>query len=107
MPPDCHDDRPQANCLRWSTWRAGTPAIRINDMEYQDLSAASWQMDLSEMFVLMGLIFTCLRRLLALFMGMDRPLAPATRASGAQLLGVCSQQHPLARVPVPTPRLAI
>ncbi len=64
-------------------------------------------MDLSEMFVLMGLIFTCLRRLLALFMGMDRPLAPATRASGAQLLGVCSQQHPLARVPVPTPRLTI
>lgn len=76
-------------------------------MEYQDLPAAGRQMDLSEMFVLMGLIFTCLRRLLALFLGMDRPLAPAAGASGAQLLGVSSQQHPLARVPVPTPRLAI
>ncbi len=59
------------------------------------------------MFVLIGLISYCLRRLVALMFGMDRTMTPARRAIDAQQLTAYSQQHPLAPVHAPTPRLTI
>ena len=59
------------------------------------------------MFVLMSLIFAASQRLVALVLGMDRPMAPVRRAKTAPVLVACSRQHPLAPIPSPTPRLTI
>ncbi len=59
------------------------------------------------MFVLMSLIFATSQRLVALVIGMDRPMAPLQRAKSAPVLGALSRQHPLAPIPTPTQRLTI
>ena len=78
-------------------------------MEYPVLPESLWQTDLSEMFVLMGLIMTCLRRLRAsVAVHAARPV-PSIRQDHHVLLRSKrrTQTHPLAPVPVPTPRLTI
>ncbi len=59
------------------------------------------------MFVLMSLIHLCLRCVFAPLFGMDRPMTPAKRAQIAIQSIAISQQHPLAPIHAPTPRLTI
>jgi hypothetical protein len=76
-------------------------------MEYQVPPATSWRTDQSEMFVLMSLIFAASQCLVALVIGMDRPMAALQRAKNAPVLAAHSRQHPLAPIPAPTQRLTI
>ena len=55
-------------------------------MEYQALPAPSSQTDLSEMFVLMGLVLALVRRLTALLLGLGWPNAPTRWAKHAPVL---------------------
>ena len=66
-----------------------------------------WQTDQSEMFVLMSLIFFCLRRSFALACGMGRPTVPTQGAQRVARPAATPQQHPLALIHAPTPRLII
>ena len=61
-------------------------------------------MDQSEMFVLMSLIFFCLRRFFALANGMDRPTVSSPRAQRAIQRTATPQPSILALIHAPTSR---
>ena len=59
------------------------------------------------MFVLLSLIVFCLRCVFAPLFGMNRPMVPARRAQFAIVKMACTDQHPLAPIHAPTPRLTM
>ena len=77
-------------------------------MEYPVLPELFWQTDLSEMIVLMSLIHECLRRLWASVWHVGDPVSSGLQDHAVLCCPTLqTQPHPLAPVPVPTPRLTI
>lgn len=62
---------------------------------------------MSELFVLICLIPTCLRSLLAPLLGMNQPPAPAQGVPSVIQPITGAQMHPLAPFPAPTLRLMV
>jgi len=76
-------------------------------MEYPSLPDTHSQADLSDIFVLTGLILCHIPRLLAWMLGTVLPAAPVRRAGEASVLAAQAQHYPLAPIHASPPRLIV